>query len=425
MEYIKKDLGSYNLHFIKTKKFKTVTVRVVFHTPIIKEEITMRNLVTDILIQSSKKYPTRRDLTMKAEDLYAAEISTNTQRLGNYIFTSFILEVLNDKYTEPGNLEEALSFLKEIIYSPRVNEEKKGFARDSFELVTHNAKVALDSMKEDPNGYCAIRMLEAYQQDSPTSYRMIGYEEDLEIVTEENLYQYYQNMIDKDYVDIFVVGNFETKDMLSLIKNTFKFVKVKKRKEPYQLKCPKLRKRRKLAKETISNNQSKLAIACPSNGLTEEERDYAVVLGNIIFGGGADSKLFQEVREKNSLCYTIHSTFRKLDDLLIIQAGIDSTNYKKTVDLITKNLLNMKKGKFTEEDMDKAKEFYITSAEEMEETPSRIITEYLYESIIGLEPLKERVEKIKKVSKSQIVKAMKKINIDTIFLLEGVSHENN
>ena len=80
MEYINKDLGSFNLHMIKTKKFKTISVRVVFHTPIIKEEITMRNLVTDILIQSSKEYPTRRDLTMKAEDLYAAEIWNKASR---------------------------------------------------------------------------------------------------------------------------------------------------------------------------------------------------------------------------------------------------------------------------------------------------------------------------------------------------------
>ena len=424
MEYINKDLGSYNLHMIKTKKFKTITVRVVFHTPIIKEEITMRNLVTDILIQSSKQYPTRRELTMKAEDLYAAEISTNTQRLGNYIFTSFLLEVLNDKYTEEGNLEESFNFLKNIIFNPNT-EDNKSFSRDSFELVSHNARVALDSIKEDSSGYSIMRMLEAYNQDSPISYRMIGYLDDLEYINSENLYTYYKNMIDKDYVDIFIVGDYNSKDMLELVKKCFKFKKIKKRKESYQLKSAKIRKRKKIAKETIPNNQSKLALACPSHGLTEYERVYPIALGNLILGGGTDSKLFKEVREKNSLCYTIHSYFRKLDDILVISAGIDSKNYKKTVDLITKNLANMKKGKFSEEDLDKAKEYYVTSAEEMEETPNKIILECMYETIIGIEPLKTRIDKIKNVTKSQIVKAMKKINIDTIFLLEGVNNEDN
>ena len=85
----------------------------------------------------------------------------------------------------------------------------------------------------------------------------------------------------------------------------------------------------------------------------------------------------------------------------------------------------MKKGKFSEEDLDKAKEYYVTSAEEMEETPNKIILECMYETIIGIEPLKTRIDKIKNVTKSQIVKAMKKINIDTIFLLEGVNNEDN
>ena len=109
MQYINKDLGSYKLHLIKTSKFKTVTMRAVFHTPIKKEEITIRNILTDILLQSSLEFKSRRDLTIKAEELYAADITTNNQRVGNYIVSSFMLQVLNDKYTEKGNLNEARS----------------------------------------------------------------------------------------------------------------------------------------------------------------------------------------------------------------------------------------------------------------------------------------------------------------------------
>jgi predicted Zn-dependent peptidase len=58
------------------------------------------------------------------------------------------------------------------------------------------------------------------------------------------------------------------------------------------------------SKEVINNNQSVLAIACPIEKISPYERDYPLVLANLILGGGADSKLFQEVREKNSLCYS-------------------------------------------------------------------------------------------------------------------------
>lgn len=423
MQYINKDLGSFRLHLIKTDKFKTVTMRVVFHTPIKKEEITKRNILTDILLQSSKEYETRRDLTIKAEELYAADITTNNQRVGNYIVSSFILQALNDKYTEAGNLELAIEFLSEIIFNPDVNDKK--FRSTKLELVKNNAKVALNSIKEDASGYCLMRLAEAFDKNSPISYRMTGYLEDLDAITEESLYNHYQDMIANDLVDIFIVGDFEASEMTQIIKKYFKFKKLKKEKASYYLDVRKCNNRRLFAKETIENTQSKLAIACPVAKLTDYERNYPLLLANLILGGGTDSKLFKDVREKNSLCYTVHSFFNKLDNLLIITAGIDKSNYQKTVDLITKNLNDLKKGKFSEKDIATAKEFYLNAQEEIEENEHRIINEYLSRELLKIAPAEERIEKIKNVTKQEIIKASKKIGMDTVFLLEGVKNEED
>ena len=417
MQVINKDLGSYNLHFIKTDIFKTITIKVIFHTPIIKEDITKRNILSDILLQSTKEYKTRRDLTIKSEDLYAADIYTSNQRVGNYIMTSFILQTLNDKYTEENNFEESIKFLHEIIFNPDVEEER--FKEDKLELVKSNATLALNSIKEDAANYSLIRMSEAYDKTSPISYRMTGYLEDLDKITEENLYEYYERMLDNDYVDIFILGDINEKELLPIIKKYFKFKKVKKRKASYYLPNKKPRKRRLFAKETTKNSQSKLAIACPITKMTDYEKNYSLLLANIILGGTGDSKLFKEVREENSLCYTIRSNYNRLDNLMVINAGIDNVNFDKAVELITKNVQDMKKGKFTDSDINVAKEFYKTSAESLMESPSRIINEVLTEEILGVEPLSERVRKIEKVTKKDIMRACKKINMDTVFLLEG------
>lgn len=417
MQVINKDLGSYNLHFIKTDIFKTITMKVIFHTPIIKEDITKRNILSDILLQSTKEYKTRRDLTIKSEDLYAADIYTSNQRVGNYIMTSFILQTLNDKYTEENNFEESIKFLHEIIFNPDVEEER--FKEDKLELVKSNATLALNSIKEDAANYSLIRMSEAYDKTSPISYRMTGYLEDLDKITEENLYEYYERMLDNDYVDIFILGDINEKELLPIIKKYFKFKKVKKRKAAYYLPNKKPRKRRLFAKETTKNSQSKLAIACPITKMTDYEKNYSLLLANIILGGTGDSKLFKEVREENSLCYTIRSNYNRLDNLMVINAGIDNVNFDKAVELITKNVQDMKKCKFTDSDINVAKEFYKTSAESLMESPSRIINEVLTEEILGVEPLSERVRKIEKVTKKDIMRACKKINMDTVFLLEG------
>lgn len=423
MEYIKKDLGSFNLHMIKTEKFKTITLRIVFHTPIKKEEITKRVVLGDLLLQSSKKYPNKRDLIIKAEDLYACEASSSNGRLGNYILTSFNLQVLQDKYTEEGNLEKSFEFFKEILFNPDVRNKK--FKKDKLDIVKTNTKVGLESIKENTTGYSLVKMLEAYDNTSPISYRMMGYLEDLESIDEENIYETYDHMINNDYIDIFVVGNFQSKEMLNLIKKYFKFKSLKKRKVGYYLKEKTPRKKRLFVNEKIEANQSKLSIACPINNLTTYERNYPLVLMNLIFGGGVESKLFREVREENSLCYTIRSFSNKLDSILIITAGIDKNNYEKTVDLISKDLLDMKKGKFTDKDIETAKEIYYNSIEELEEDEYRIITEFLLQEILKLDPIVERMKKISKVTKKEIIKVAKKVTMDTVFLLEGVDYEED
>ncbi len=423
MKYTYKDLGSFGLHLINTDKFKTITTRVVFHTPIKKKEITKRNLISDILLQSSKKYETKRDMTIQAEELYAADISTNNQRLGNYIFTSFSLQVLQDKYTEENNLANSLEFLSEIIFNPDITNDS--FQEDKLSIVKHNAEVSINSLKEDAANYSLIRMNEAFNNESPTSYRMVGYLEDLEKISKEKLYQAYLEMLDNDFVDIFVVGEFDNNEMLSLIKKHFQFKKIKKPKETYYLESRKARRRRLIAKETIDNNQSRLAIACPVNKLTDYERNYSLPLANVILGGGPDSKLFQEVREKNSLCYTINSSYNSLDSLLVITAGIDKKNYQQALDLITLNLQKMKKGNLNSTEINEAKEFFQTYAEEVEESPTRMMNEILLQAIFKKEPITERLAKIQKVRKQDILKAIKKVNMDTIFLLEGVMDENN
>ena len=423
MKYTKKDLASYNLHLINTDKFKTITIKVVFSRPIKKDEITMRNVLSDVLLQSSKNYESRRELTIKAEELYAADVFNNTQRIGNYILTSFNLQVLNDKYTEDGNFEEAVKFLSEIIFNPDI--KNNAFKEDKLDLVLSNVKVALESLKEDATNYSLLRLMEAYDKDSPVSYRMVGYLEDVDKIKTDTLYEYYQKMIEYDYVDIYVVGDIENNTIQEIMKKYFKFRKVKKIKPSYNIEPKKTRKRRLLAKETIENNQSKLAIACTISKASKYEINYPLVLANIIYGGGPDSKLFKDVREKNSLCYSIYSYPVKLDNLLIISAGIDKENYNKSLELTTELLKDMKKGKFTDKDINIAKEYYNTACEEVEESEYKIINEYLSQEILGVEPLEERVKIMNNVTKKDIVKVIKKIDMDTVFLLEGVKDERD
>lgn len=423
MKILNKDFGSYKLHLINTDKFKTITLKIVFHTPIKKEEITKRILVTNILLQSSSKFNSRRKLTVESENLYSADVAIGNQRLGNYIATNFNLQVLMDKYTEDKNLEKSFEFLSEIVFNPDINN--KAFKREKVDFVKHDLMVKLNSIKETPGGYASIRLGESFDDKSPISYRIIGYIDDLEKIDEYNLYESYLEMINNDYVDIFVVGDFDNKEMISLIKKYFKFKKIKKPKKSYILKLRKPRIRRYFNREEINNGQSVLTIANPVYRLSKYERDYVLPLGNLIFGGGSDSKLFKDVREANSLCYTIHSAFNKLDNMITIKAGIDRVNYTKAITIITKKLDEMKKGKFSDDDINNVKQELINALENVDESENAIINDIMSSEILQLDDIKTRIETIKEVKKSDIVKAFRKVHTDTVFLLEGVLDEEN
>lgn len=423
MEYIKKDLGSYKLHLIKTDKFKSITVKVSFHRVIKKNEITIRNILSDMFMQSSKKYNSKRELTIKAQNLYAAGLRTTNSRLGNYINTDFYLTVLNDKYTEDGNFASSLEFLSEIMFNPDVENGK--FNEEKLDIVKSTCRSALNSIKEDASNYSLIRMAEVFGEGEPISYRMMGYLEDLDDITGTSLYEFYLDMIKNDFVDIFVIGDISIKETTDLIKKYFKFDILKKLKMPFMVEEKKPRRSKLVFNEEIDNTQSKLAIGCRINGLSEYERNYPLTLFNVIFGGCSDSKLFKEVREENSLCYTIYSITNKLDNVLLIRAGIDKENYKKTVSLIEKNLKDMCNGKFDETDILMAKEYYNTALEEIEDSQSKIINNYLMMELINTDDIDVKREKMSKVTKSEIVKVAKKVTIDTIFCLEGVRNEED
>ena len=423
MEYIKKDLGSYSLHLIKTNQFKTITVRIAFRSPVVKDEITLRNVLCDMFLQSSGKYPSKRELTIAAQELYAADIETHNSRLGNYNNLDVYLTVLHDKYTEERNFKSALQFLNEIVFHPDVCNQK--FSSEKLEIVKSTMRSNLSSLKEDGASYSLLRLFEVMDKTRVSSYRMVGYLEDLDKVTPETLYQYYQKMIHSDMVDVFVIGDIDFKEMTEMIRQVIPIKTVKRQKIPYLLDDVRPRVKRMFEKEKIDTSQSKLAIGCRCYKLSSYERNYVLTLYNIILGGSGDSKLFKEVREKNSLCYVINSVPNKLDLLVLIRAGIDKENYSKTLELIDKQLQSMRKGNFSDDEIKVAKEYFCTALDEVMDNPNRILDNYYMMELLGTDDLEEKRHKIMGVSKADIIKVAKKIKMDTVFLLEGDSHEEN
>lgn len=421
MKYIKKVLGSYNLHMLKTNRFKTITIDLIFRKKITKEEITKRNVLADLLTFSSKKYPTRREMSTYQQDLYACEVDFTCYRLGNYYNTDISLLCLNEKYTEEGMLKKTIEYLSEIIFHPNVNNNK--FNRTSFEIIKNNTIKQINSIEEDTRKYSLIKMLENMGKDEIYSLHGFGYLKDLEKINEENIYEYYKDFIKTSGLDIFVIGDIDFDQVETLFKDNFKFNISYKKDDDFIIEHQKTKKIPKKIIQKYPSSQAKLSIGCKIKGLTDFEKNYALTIFNMILGGSSESKLFRNVREKNSLCYYINSNSNKMDNLLFITSGITKNNFDKVVKLIKKQLSEIQKGNFTDEEIEKAKAKYITLVDEMYDYPSQIISYYYAAEIMDSDLPEKRKEQVDKVTKEDIISVSKKIYMDTIYLLGGEDNE--
>lgn len=417
MRYIKKAMGSYNLHMINTDRFKTVNIEVILSNKIKKEEITITNFLSSILAYTTKKYPTKNSLAIKLQDLYAARIFTSCYRIGNLYNVDFNLSMLDEKYSEEGMFEATIDLLKDILFDPNVTLSE--FDTNSFNVIKNEEVAQIERFKEDSRKYSIVKMLNLLDEDSVFSYNGYGYMEDLDLITPKNLYEFYQKFIRSSAVDIFIVGDIDFDKTEKIIKEKFKFRTFKKSRENPLLDVKKCRKKAQVVFEEDNTNQAKLTIGCLIDEMSKFEREYVLNIYNLILGATADSKFFKNIREKYSMCYYVSSVGNKLDNLFIITSGISKENFEKMISLIKKEMKDMVDGIFSDEDIDNAKKYYLSILEEVEDKPNQIISSYYAIDLIGVDDIEKRKEEIMKVSKEDIMRLASKVNIDTIFLLGG------
>lgn len=417
MEYKVYDCDSYKIHTIKTDKFKNCSMEIMFRNNLIKEEITENNMLVDILMHSSKKYPKRRDIAIELENLYSSSVRGFSTRLGNSIMLSFVLDFLNPRYCDEGYLEEVISLPFELLLNPNVDNLE--FDRRSFNIIKNRIKSDIESLKENASRYAFRRSLTLMDKDSPSSYYMTGYLSDLDNITPSSLVDTYHRMLNDYICDIYIIGNLDMDKVVQLIKDKFKIKTIKDYKVNLYV-DNKIRKKNLDICETGNYEQDSLVMIYNLDNLNKKERDYVIQLYNIILGsGGLTSKLYKYLREENSLCYIVSSMYQKYDGLLLIYSGIDKKDKNKCLKLINKALQEMINGDFTDEELDNAKKAVISSIKMSEDTNGGIINNYLFNELDNLPLYDERVKEFKKISKKDVIEVAKKVKLNTIYLLSG------
>ncbi|WP_053956881.1 EF-P 5-aminopentanol modification-associated protein YfmF [Inediibacterium massiliense] len=407
-----------NLHMIQTDKFKTNLISVYFQRPLKKEEVTQNALLSMILPRGTKTYPTSKEIAKVLEYLYGSYIGCDVAKKGERNILQFFMKLPNGNYIEdPEIFQKGMNILNEFINDPYITNGL--FKKDYVNQEKENLKEKIEGRKNDKMKYAYDRCVEEMCKDENYALYVYGSVEELEKLSEEELYRHYQEILHTSVVDICVVGDFNPDNMEKMIKENIKIDQ----KEVVLVEREKIEKdlyEVKLIKEPMDVNQGKLSLGYRTNIPFESELYQPLIVYSNILGGGANSKLFRNIREKESLCYYIYSRVDKFKSLMLISSGIEFENYEKTLSLVKEQVSSMNKGEFSQEDIESAKNSIITSIRSMTDSPYMLSDFYYTQAISHNEDtIEEMIEKIRSVTKEDIIKVGQNIKLDTIYFLTG------
>ncbi|MFR5189798.1 MAG: EF-P 5-aminopentanol modification-associated protein YfmF [Clostridia bacterium] len=415
-----KEWGGITLHIIPTNLFKTNLLAVFLTMPLERKTVTKNALITAVLRRGTMQMPTQESISQNLEQMYGAAFDCGIEKIGDNHTIKFYLETINDKFLpkQENNLVKGMETLLDIVFNPLVEEGM--FKQQYLQEEKNSLKQMIEGKIDNKGMYALERCIEEMYKDKPYGLYKLGYIEDLEQIQSKELYSYYQEMIENCKVDIFISGEIEPQ-IVEQIKTNVNLQKLNSRKkiiaQDNELK-PEITTPKEI-QENMQITQGKLIIGLDVQA-EEKQVGYITSLYNTILGVGANSKLFQNVREKASLAYTASSSYIKRKQNIFIRAGIEIENYEKALAIIKQQLEDMKKGAFSEEDIQKAKNLVIATIENIPEEQDTQLTYYFGQELTNTQiSIEEYKQKIQEVTKKQIVDIANKIQIDTIFFLNG------
>lgn len=405
------------LALIKNPKFKSNLISIYFARNLKKEEVTKISLLCNMMSIGSKKYPTMKEISRKMDELYGLSMNMGVSKHGEKSLTFFKFLSVSDDYLDEPIFEDVIDFINEIVNRPFIVDGE--FNPSMIEIEKNALKDEIEARINDKKSYALLRCIEEMCEGEPYSIDQTGYVDDLKSITAKDIADTYYDFISTSNIYISIEGDFNEDRVLEICKNKFKFnrgnIESIKREDIF-----KIPENITYTTEIMGMQQGKLVMGYRTMvDYKDYKKYYSLMVGNSIFGGGPHSKLFNNVREKESMCYYAHSTLEKSKGLMLVSAGIELDLYEKALKLVTKELDDVKNGNFSDKDIENAKKSILNTFIASHDSISGE-SDFTYNQFISDTNLKfeEVTDYISGVSREDIIEAMKNIVEDTVYYIK-------
>jgi predicted Zn-dependent peptidase len=415
--------GRVRIHVLPTKRFKTFAMSLYLGTPLSEDTVTTTALTPFVLRRGTESYPETTQFRERLEQLYGAGFGFDVYKRGDYQIVQFRMDTINDSFVQSQEslLSSSFAFLGEVVTKPVLED---GHFKDSYvQAERENVRKKLESIINDKIRYAAERCLEEMCRNEPYRLHPLGQRKDLDNINSEVLYKAYRKWLEEANIDLYVVGDTTLEEVKQLVGQHFQLGSTKQvsyETNPSSRDVGEVR----TIEEKLDVSQGKLNMGLRTTITYGDDNYAAALMYNGILGGYPHSKLFLNVREKESLAYYASSRYDGHKGIGTIQSGIEVQNYKKAVEIIQNQIAEMKSGQISELEMSQTKAMIRNLLREMEDSAFEMIGFDFNRQLSGKERSgEELLQQVENITVEDVQAAASTFKLDTIYFLRGQKEE--
>ena len=406
-------------HFVQSKQFKTNKITIRFTAPLSLETVAGRMLSASMLETANQAYPTSQAFRRYLASLYGTDISTSAYRRGQAHVLDLTFTYVRDEFLSKKNFltSQILELVKQTLFAPLVQDG--AFEPTLFEIEKKQLLASLATDMDDSFYFAHKELDSLFFHDERLKLRYSDLRNRISNESPESSYTCFQDALKNDRIDFFFLGDFnevEVKEWLRSFSFTGRQIDVKPQyQQPYSNVL-----REGMIRKNVGQSVLELGYHCSTS--YGDKHHLAMVVMNGLLGGFAHSKLFTNVRENAGLAYTISSQLDLFSGQLRMYAGIDRGNRNQARKLMNHQLLELKKGNFTDLEIEQTKEMIRRTLLLAQDSQTSLIERVYLNSLLGksTSDFDSWVEKLNQVDKEAICKAANSVRLQAIYFMEGI-----
>ena len=405
---------------VQSDKFKTGCFSLNLLRPMKKEEAAANALIPSVLLRGSETCPDIASISAKLDELYGASIGTLVRKKGEVQLVGFYCDYVQDEYVDEPVFAPVMAFLAELLLNPRL--ENGIFPEAVVDSEKLNLENAMLSRINDKRTYAASQLIRTMCAGQPYGIPRIGDPDDLTEITAKSLYAHYRDLLATSRVELFYMGSLSPETVAKVLQTVLAELPRAEAFVPVgTTPAPQARPVQEKT-ETLDVTQGKLSLGFFTDITAKDPRYPALVLAATVFGGGATSKLFTNVREKMSLCYYASASFEKFKGVLSVSSGVEFSKLETAKTEILRQLEACKAGDITDDELESARGYLVSDLKIAMDSPGRLDDYYMGQILLEQDgTMQDLASAIARITKQEAANAIQALRLDTIYALEGVT----